>query len=136
APAAPAAGGLVSYVVQPPHGRHHDCLWDIAERTLGDPLRYREVFELNRDRVQPDGSRLVDADLIRPGWVLLLPADAVGAGPAVPLTPVPDPVPTAVPTAGPDTAADPAGTSGPAGPDAAAQQLPGAVVKGALSGGL
>lgn len=69
--------GLVTYVVQPPQGRHHDCLWDIAERTLGDPLRYREVFELNRDRVQADGSRVVDADLVRPGWTLLLPADAV-----------------------------------------------------------
>lgn len=72
-----ADAGLVAYVVQPPQGRHHDCLWDIAERTLGDPLRYREVFELNRDRVQADGSRLVDADLVRPGWTLLLPADAV-----------------------------------------------------------
>ncbi len=82
APPTPGAGtgadtGLVAYVVQPPQGRHHDCLWDIAERTLGDPLRYREVFELNRDRVQADGSRLVDADLVRPGWTLLLPADAV-----------------------------------------------------------
>ena len=86
----------VVHVVQPPQGRHHDCLWDIAERTLGDPLRYREIFELNQDRVQPDGARLVDADLIRPGWTLLLPADARGAtspapaaaaGPAVPGTP-------------------------------------------------
>ena len=66
--------------VQPPEGRRYDCLWDIAERTLGDPLRYKEIFELNRDRVQPDGRRLVDADLIRPGWVLTMPADATGPG--------------------------------------------------------
>ncbi|WP_380175385.1 LysM peptidoglycan-binding domain-containing protein [Kineococcus sp. DHX-1] len=89
APPTPGAGtgadtGLVAYVVQPPQGRHHDCLWDIAERTLGDPLRYREVFELNRDRVQADGSRLVDADLVRPGWTLLLPADAVAQSAADP----------------------------------------------------
>ncbi|MEZ0492851.1 LysM peptidoglycan-binding domain-containing protein [Kineococcus sp. TBRC 1896] len=76
--------GLVTYVVQPPRGGHHDCLWDIAERTLGDPLRHREVFELNRDRVQADGSRLVDADLVRPGWTLLLPADAVVGAPSPP----------------------------------------------------
>ncbi|WP_380156857.1 LysM peptidoglycan-binding domain-containing protein [Kineococcus sp. R86509] len=75
----------VLYVVQPPEGRHHDCLWDIAERTLGDPMRYHEIFALNVERVQADGSRLVDADLIRPGWTLLLPADAVGAT-AVPLS--------------------------------------------------
>ncbi|MEZ0165128.1 LysM peptidoglycan-binding domain-containing protein [Kineococcus sp. LSe6-4] len=91
AAAGPAGAGLVTYVVQPPRGRHHDCLWDIAQRTLGDPLRYREVFELNHDRVQADGSRLVDADLVRPGWELLLPADAVlVAEPgAVPDTPSP-----------------------------------------------
>ncbi|MFB9378851.1 LysM peptidoglycan-binding domain-containing protein [Kineococcus gynurae] len=70
-----AAPGPV-WVVRPPQGRHHECLWDIAERTLGDPLRYREIYDLNRDRVQPDGGRLLDADLIRPGWTLQLPADA------------------------------------------------------------
>ena len=84
---ADAPAGLVGYLVQPPHGRHHDCLWDIAERTLGDPLRYQEIFDLNRDRVQPDGSRLVDADLIRPGWTLVLPADASAGTPLLPPAP-------------------------------------------------
>jgi hypothetical protein len=64
--------------VKVPAGRHHDTLWGIAERTLGDPLRYKEIYELNKDRVQPDGSRLTDADLIRPGWQMILPADAHG----------------------------------------------------------
>ena len=64
--------------VKVPEGRHHDTLWGIAERTLGDPLRYKEIYELNKDRVQPDGSRLTDADLIRPGWQMILPADAHG----------------------------------------------------------
>lgn len=67
------------YEVKPPKGRHYDTLWDIADRTLGDPFRYKELFELNRDRVQPDGRRLVDADLIQPGWQLVMPADAKGA---------------------------------------------------------
>ncbi|MDQ1292266.1 MAG: hypothetical protein QG608_144, partial [Actinomycetota bacterium] len=68
------------YEVTPPEGRRHDCLWDIAERTLGDPRRHQEIFSLNRDRVQADGRRLVDADLIRPGWLLLMPPDARGPG--------------------------------------------------------
>ena len=66
--------------VRPPNGRHHDTLWGIAERTLGDPLRWKEIWDLNKDRVQPDGRRLTDADLIQPNWQLLLPADAKGAG--------------------------------------------------------
>jgi hypothetical protein len=65
--------------VKVPEGRHHDTLWGIAERTLGDPLRYKEIYQLNKDRVQPDGARLTDADLIRPGWQLILPGDAHGA---------------------------------------------------------
>jgi nucleoid-associated protein YgaU len=68
------------YEVTPPQGRHHDTLWDIADRTLGDPFRYKEIFELNKGKLQADGRRLTDADLIRPGWQLVLPADAKGAG--------------------------------------------------------
>ncbi|MGQ0631598.1 MAG: hypothetical protein ACT4P1_11180 [Sporichthyaceae bacterium] len=66
------------YVVKPPHGHRHDSLWDIAERHLGDGLRWREVYDLNRDRPQPDGHRLELARLIQPGWRLLMPADATG----------------------------------------------------------
>ncbi|WP_134772089.1 LysM peptidoglycan-binding domain-containing protein [Ornithinimicrobium flavum] len=66
------------YEVKPPQGRHYDTLWDIADRALGDPFRYKEIFALNQDRVQPDGRRLVDADLIQPGWQLVMPADASG----------------------------------------------------------
>jgi DNA-binding SARP family transcriptional activator len=68
------------YVVQPPHGRHYDSLWDIAARHLGDGRRYREIYELNKGRPQPDGGELTRASLIQPGWVLLLPADATGPG--------------------------------------------------------
>jgi DNA-binding SARP family transcriptional activator len=70
----------VRYRVQPPDGGHHDTLWDIARRHLGDPLRYREIFALNHGRPQPDGHALTEASLIRPGWILLLPADAHGPG--------------------------------------------------------
>jgi hypothetical protein len=68
------------YVVQPPEGRYHESLWEIAAKHLGDGRRYREIFELNRDRVQPDGSKLTIASLIRPGWVLHMPRDAHGPG--------------------------------------------------------
>ncbi|WP_326828826.1 hypothetical protein OIE13_25130 [Streptosporangium sp. NBC_01810] len=64
------------YVVQPPHGRHHESLWEIAEKCLGDGRRYPEIYRLNQHREQPDGSRLRMADLIRPGWVLDMPDDA------------------------------------------------------------
>lgn len=68
------------YMVMPPQGSHHDSLWDIADRYLGSGVRYHEIFELNEGRVQPDGGRLTLESLIRPGWVLVLPADAHGPG--------------------------------------------------------
>ncbi|MEO3808787.1 bacterial transcriptional activator domain-containing protein [Sphaerisporangium sp. B11E5] len=66
------------YVVQPPHGRHHESLWEIADKCLGDGRRYPEIYRLNQHKTQPDGSRLQMASLIRPGWVLDMPDDARG----------------------------------------------------------
>lgn len=88
-----------------------ETLWGLADRYLGDPLRWREIFDLNQGRPQPDGGQLIDEDLLRPGWVLLLPSDARvtapppqelgnGAGPGVerPKNPTtaepPEPAPT------------------------------------------
>jgi hypothetical protein len=68
------------YVVRPPEGRHNDSLWEIAQRYLGDGRRYREIFAMNHEQTQPDGSTLTMASLIRPGWILELPADAHGPG--------------------------------------------------------
>src|SRR6266567_813520 len=68
------------YTVNPPVGRFHESLWEIAHNHLGEGRRYREIFELNKDRVQPDGSKLTIASLIRPGWQLLMPKDAHGPG--------------------------------------------------------
>ncbi|WP_424529199.1 BTAD domain-containing putative transcriptional regulator [Sphaerisporangium viridialbum] len=64
------------YVVQPPHGRHHESLWEIADKCLGDGRRYPEIYRLNQHKAQPDGTRLQMADLIKPGWVLDMPDDA------------------------------------------------------------
>ena len=75
------------YRISPPEGRHHDSLWEISQRHLGDGRRYKEIYELNKDRVQPDGSRLSQASLIRPGWIMEMPGDARGGE----LVEVPDP---------------------------------------------
>lgn len=53
-----------------------ETLWGIAERTLGDGSRYREIFDLNRNRTQADGGRLSNPDRLQTGWTLLLPDDA------------------------------------------------------------
>jgi hypothetical protein len=68
------------YVVRPPEGRYHESLWEIAQNHLGDGRRYREIFELNAGRPQPDGTKLTIASLIRPGWILRMPRDAHGPG--------------------------------------------------------
>ncbi|WP_328770993.1 BTAD domain-containing putative transcriptional regulator [Streptomyces sp. NBC_00286] len=72
------SGDTKYYRIQPPEGRHHDSLWEVAERHLGDGRRYKEIYQLNKDRAQPDGSRLSEASLIRPGWILEMPGDARG----------------------------------------------------------
>ena len=73
-------GAAPYYDVRPQEGRNYETLWDIADRFLGSGSRYKEIFELNRGVVQPDGSTMTTTDLIKAGWVLRLPADAQGAG--------------------------------------------------------
>ncbi|MXW42943.1 MAG: LysM peptidoglycan-binding domain-containing protein [Acidimicrobiia bacterium] len=43
-----------------------DSLWKIADQELGDPERWVEVFDANRQTIQ-------DPNMILPGWELLLP---------------------------------------------------------------
>jgi DNA-binding SARP family transcriptional activator/nucleoid-associated protein YgaU len=58
--------------------RRHDSWWAIAERTLGDGLRWRELRDLNVGRAMAEGHVIAaGSDLLRPGWLLILPADAV-----------------------------------------------------------
>jgi len=90
-------------VVEPPEGRHHMSLWEIAEEHLGDGLRYKEIFTLNDGRAQPDGGTLVKARLIQPGWQLLMPDDASGVAtvPAAPIAPAPVQSPAEAPMQAP-----------------------------------
>ena len=99
--ATPVAGtSLPTYTVE-----RHDTLWGIAEAHLADPFRWREIADLNLGQPQPIGGALNDPNIIQPGWVLALPADATSlaptaATPAEPATanrePGPPPVPDAV----------------------------------------
>ena len=79
------------YIVQPPEGRYHDNLWDIAERNLGDGRAYAQIYDLNAGRVQPDGDSLELARLIQPGWLMVMPEEAVSVGrvEAIPTDPAP-----------------------------------------------
>ncbi|HSK21616.1 MAG TPA: hypothetical protein VK906_00485, partial [Egicoccus sp.] len=55
----------------------HDSYWAIAERTLGDGLRWREIHEFNVGRTMHDGHVIVAGDeTLRAGWTLELPAGA------------------------------------------------------------
>lgn len=49
-------------------------LWSIAEHKLGNPLRWTEIWQLNRDQPMSDGQRFTNPDDIHDGWVLRLPA--------------------------------------------------------------
>ncbi|MFB6726394.1 BTAD domain-containing putative transcriptional regulator [Kribbella sp. NPDC056345] len=97
----PLAGKKV-YLVKAPRSHHHDSLWDIAEKHLGDGRRYKEIYELNKDRPQLDGQRLHLARLIMPGWQLIMPEDAVGVS-RIPVEqveerqPTPEPKPITTP---------------------------------------
>jgi nucleoid-associated protein YgaU len=116
-----ALDGHKVYRVETPSGRHHDTLWEIAERHLGDGRRYHEIYRLNEGRIQPDGRTLHLARLIQPGWRLIMPEDAVGVSRWVAdrSTPAPEPSSngaTAAPTppaAQPTTAAKPSSTAQP-----------------------
>ena len=87
---------LKPYVVQGrPPGEPRDTLWGIAERHLGDPLRWPEIWELNQGRPLPNppGGRFADSNRIWPGQELLLPPDAVGLPPGERPEAQPPPVP-------------------------------------------
>ncbi|MGH9089160.1 MAG: LysM peptidoglycan-binding domain-containing protein, partial [Acidimicrobiales bacterium] len=104
APAPPTNSPSI-YVVQ-----RGDTLWGIAERQLGNPLRWSEIYQLNEGRPQPGGVTLTDPHWIDPGWTLILPSIPAPAE-AQPTASAPTASPT--PTTAPDTTASPAPTPAP-----------------------
>jgi nucleoid-associated protein YgaU len=88
-----------------------ETLSEIALEEYDDATRYPAIFQASRETVQPDGHRLTEPDLIRPGWKLTIPGSVQnGAGkPAVEAEPQPEvlePTPETLITP-PDVAAPP-----------------------------
>jgi nucleoid-associated protein YgaU len=71
----PRAPVRPSVVAATPAIRVHrgDTLWAIAGRTLHDPMRWREIWRLNRGKLMRTGQRFTNPNLIRPGWSLQIP---------------------------------------------------------------
>ncbi|MGW6054447.1 hypothetical protein [Streptomyces sp. NPDC055189] len=107
-------------LVRPPLNGVHDSLWRIADRHLDDGGRWPEIYALNYGRRQADGHALIDPGLIRPGWVLRLPAPRPDPGddPGRGHPPVPPSRP-APPSGGTET------PTSPSTPSSAAPQPPG-----------
>jgi len=158
--AAPAPAMPRRYTVKP-----RDTLWGIADRELGDPFRWHDIYRRNQDRLQPDGGALTDPDLIRPGWTLELPASTASSQPGAVQAPAPTPpqpappaqtpathqqpeqapattarqmtAPTGTSLPGPQERTRPQLPSHPTGPARPAVELPsGAVVGLSLAGGI
>lgn len=70
-----------------------DTLWDIAQTHMGDGLTWPRIYALNRDRVQHDGARLTDPDVISPGWKLTVPVSRPAAPPQTPSKTSAEPAP-------------------------------------------
>ncbi len=71
-PADTPGGGVPTVTVE-----RHDSYWAIAERTLGSGYRWREIRDLNVGRAMVTGDVIApNSDLVHPGWILELPADA------------------------------------------------------------
>jgi hypothetical protein len=97
-----------------------DCLWNIAERYLGDAMRWGEILEMNAESAQPSGRALVEdpQHWVYPGMELRLPADA--SGPALRSPDVPRPDAGDVPVSPPSTSSSPAPAAAVPGPPATA----------------
>ncbi|MCL7377028.1 BTAD domain-containing putative transcriptional regulator [Streptomyces sp. 35G-GA-8] len=80
-----------------------DTLWDIAHTHMGDALTWPRIYALNKDRIQGNGARLSDPDLITPGWRLTIPI-AQRTTPPPPPAPVPEPAPPTPPAPPAETA--------------------------------
>lgn len=78
--AADSQGFVKWYAVQSSYQGQPENLPEIASRFLGAATRFTDIFNLNVGRQQPDGAALNDPDQLHPGWLLVLPWDAVGAG--------------------------------------------------------
>src|SRR5207244_6298012 len=63
--------------------RAGDTLWSIAMQTYGSGTEYRRLVTANVGRRMPDGGRFTAQGIIRPGWILAVPAAPTSATPNV-----------------------------------------------------
>lgn len=63
-PDAKQGEGARSYTV-----KSGDSLWKISEQMYGNGNDWRRIYDANKDRIQ-------NPDVIQPGWVLTIPAQA------------------------------------------------------------
>ena len=89
--------------------RPGDTLSALAEQYLGTAEASSALYRANTGRPQPDGRKLTDPDLLRPGWRLTLPAPAAHRHP-----PARPPAPTSPPRPSPTTPASSPPASSPA----------------------
>ena len=76
APVASAASAATVVVVE-----RGDNPWVIAERYLGDGMRWRELWDLNHGMIQADGRAWTDQQILLQGWTLTL-SGAAAVSPA------------------------------------------------------
>ncbi len=91
------SGGAGSWTVE-----RNDSWWRIAERTLGDGLRWQEVRDANLGREVAPGVVFTSPDLaLRPGWTIVVPG--IGDAPSGPSPTVATPAAATVTVAPGDT---------------------------------
>ena len=58
-----------------------DSLWAIAQKELGDGSRYPELYEANRDVIDPENKRRGQRDkyTVHPGQILTIPRTRIGS---------------------------------------------------------
>ena len=72
----PNAGSIPAAVPAVAFVERGASLWRLAERTLGDGRRWKEIWLLNQGTLMLQGERFRSPDLIKPGWKLRLPRGA------------------------------------------------------------
>ena len=64
-------------------GENDRTWWDLAVNHLGDGAAWRDLWELNQGRIQPDGTVLTSERVVlQPGWTVLVPDTNPATGPA------------------------------------------------------